>query len=241
MILSPSGGSIGLGFAIPAETVKSVVEQLKFRGTVTRGWIGIQTQPVTPALAGVLGLPGTGGALVADSQVDGPANTAGIVSGDVITSINGEIVRDNRDLNRKIINTTPGTSVSLGIIHDEKAKKVDVTLGEVPWTRDASVVPHRAQRVATSELGWRLAPAASLPYEAPQGVVVIGIDPTGRAADLGLEAGDVIMDVSGNSVRTPEDVRNALSEVRVAGRPAALVRVKSGTTTKFVAVPVDSA
>jgi serine protease Do len=238
LILSPSGGSIGIGFAIPAEIVKSVVSQLKEKGAVTRGSISVQMQSVTPAIAEVLNLPQARGALVAEAGAGGPAMNAGIVSGDVITSFDGEMVKDNRDLARRIGGAAPGTSVALGIIRKGEAITVGVTLGGLP-ARAASTQEHRAQRPRSAEFGLRLAPKIDVSDSERRGVVVIGIDPGGLAADLGFEAGDVILEVSGSPVRTPDDVRKALSDARGASGHAVLVRVKSGEAVRFIAVPVE--
>ena len=121
-IFSPSGGSVGIAFAIPAETVKTVVAQLKDKGTVTRGWIGVQIQPVTPDIADSLGLKKPAGALVAEPQKHGPAVKAGIQAGDVIATVNEKPVQDARDLARKIGGLAPGTNVKLGIIRNGAEK-----------------------------------------------------------------------------------------------------------------------
>ncbi len=131
-IYSPSGGSVGIAFAIPADTVKSVVTQLKDKGSVTRGWIGVQIQPVNADIADSLGLKSAEGALVAEPQSDGPAVKAGIQSGDVITSVNGHAVKDARDLAKKISSLPPGANVKLGVVSKGAEKTVDVTLGELP-------------------------------------------------------------------------------------------------------------
>src|SRR5207248_6030144 len=115
-IYSPSGGSVGIAFAIPSDTVKSVVSQLKDKGSVTRGWIGVQIQPVNADIADSLGLKKAEGALVAEPQADGPAVKAGIQSGDVITSVNGQEIKDARDLAKKISGLPPGTNVKLGVV-----------------------------------------------------------------------------------------------------------------------------
>jgi serine protease Do len=250
MIFSPTGGSIGIAFAIPAETVRAVVAQLMEKGSVTRGWLGVQFQPLTPAIAGVLGLKKARGALVAEPLSDGPAKKAGIVAGDVIDSVNGEAVKDNRDLSRKMIGLAPGISVNLGVFHDGEEKTVAVTLGEPPPTKEALASRARAAHFATapptSDLGLKLAPAIDTAGPENHGVgnrglIVIGIDPSGRAADLGIEAGDIILEVGGKAVQTPDDVRNALNQARDAGRRAALMRLKSGDAMRFVAVPLDPA
>ena len=121
-IFSPSGGSVGIAFAIPAETVKTVVAQLKDKGSVTRGWIGVQIQPVTPEIADSLGMKKPGGALVAEPQKDGPAVKAGIQAGDVIATVNDKPVTDARDLARKIGGMPPGATVKLGVSSQRHGK-----------------------------------------------------------------------------------------------------------------------
>src|SRR3954469_23770460 len=128
-IYSPSGGSVGIAFAIPAETVKTVIGQLKDKGTVSRGWIGVQIQPVSADIADSLGLKGTQGALVAEPQADSPAVKAGIQAGDVITAVNGTPVRDARDLARQIGAMSPGTTVRLTVQQKGQEKTISVTLG----------------------------------------------------------------------------------------------------------------
>jgi serine protease Do len=242
MIISPSGGSIGIGFAIPAKTVEFVVSQLRAKGAVTRGSIAAQTQSLTPAIADLFGLPGTQGALVAEAQTDGPAMRAGIVPGDVIASINGEAVKDNHDLIWKIATKAPGTLIMLGVVHNGDRRTVDVVLGELPPAPERSATVARAASLPRqAELGLRMAPAGGLAGADRNGVTVTGVDPSGLAGDIGLEAGDVILDVSGHAVHTPDEVHVALSEVRNAGRSTALIRIKSHESVRFVAIPVGSA
>jgi len=133
-ILSPTGVSIGIGFAIPAETVKTIITQLKEKGTVIRGWMGVQVRPVTPEVAQELGLKRVQGALVAAPQPESPAAKAGILAGDVITSVNGQPVKADRDLVRRIGDMAPGTSVKLGLIRKGVEKTIIVTLGDPPTT-----------------------------------------------------------------------------------------------------------
>jgi serine protease Do len=249
IILSPTGASIGIGFAIPAETAKAVIAQLLETGSVTRGWLGVQFQPLTPALAGALGLKETRGALVAEPFADGPAEKAGIAPGDVIASVNGEIVKDDHDLSRRKLGLAPGTGISLGIVHNREEKNVAVTLVDSviaktlapTHPREAQAVTRRHGSDLQSDLGLKFAAAAQTPGSKSQGVVVIGIDPEGRAADLGIKAGDIIVEVSGNAVRTPHDISTALNEALSRGSQAALMRLKSGNTLRFIAVPVDPA
>ena len=137
-IFSPSGGSVGIAFAIPAATVKSVVAQLKDKGTVSRGYIGVQIQPVTAEIAESLGLKAAEGAMVSDPQANGPAARAGILAGDVITAVNGNLLKDARDLARQIGTMAPGTTAKLTVWRKGEEKVVSVQLGELPNQRAAS-------------------------------------------------------------------------------------------------------
>jgi serine protease Do len=242
-IFSPSGGSVGIAFAIPADTVKNVVAQLRDHGSVTRGWIGVQIQGVTPEIADSLGLKKTGGALVAEPQADGPAAKAGIESGDVITSVNGNAVTDARDLAKKIGSISPGTTVKLGILNKGSEKTVNVTLGELPKQREAraNAQDREVPGSDVGKLGLTLAPAGAVGGAVAQGVVVTAVDPNGIAAENGFKTGDVILDVAGKVVANPADVRKALADARGQGKRNVLMRVKSGEATKFVALPLGNA
>ena len=238
-IFSPSGGSVGIAFAIPAETVKTVVAQLKDRGSVTRGWIGVQIQPVTPEIADSLGMKKPGGALVAEPQKDGPAVKAGILAGDVIASVNDKPVTDARDLARKIGGLPPGATVQLGVLRSGSEKTVNLTLGELPNAREAraDTKEQPAQKSSNEpRLGLSLTPGGSEP-----GVVVAEVDPSGPAADFGFKAGDVILEVGGQTVATPAEVGKALGKAREDGKRSVLMRVKSEQGTRFVAIPLSRA
>src|SRR5580698_8831251 len=136
-IYSPSGGSVGIAFSIPAPTVKNVIAQLKDKGSVSRGWIGVQIQPVTADIADSLGLKKAEGALVAEPQANGPAAKAGIESGDVITAVNGTPVKDARELARTIGGFAPGNAVKLNVLHKGQDKVLNLTLGQLPNTVEA--------------------------------------------------------------------------------------------------------
>ncbi|MGZ8397352.1 MAG: Do family serine endopeptidase, partial [Rhodoplanes sp.] len=241
-IYSPSGGSVGIAFAIPADTVKSVVIQLKDKGSVTRGWIGVQIQPVNADIADSLGLKKAEGALVAEPQSDGPAVKAGIQSGDVINSVNGTEVKDARDLAKKISSLPPGTNVKLGVISKGAEKNVNVTLGELPREqRQARATPSgRGDSGATDvpRLGLSLAPAGKVAGAGSEGVVVTQVEPDGPAAAQGFRTGDVILDVAGKRVTNPEDVRKAFADAQSGGKRTILLRIKSGENTRFLAVPL---
>ncbi len=241
-IFSPSGGSVGIAFAIPADTVKSVITQLREKGSVTRGWIGVQIQPVTPEIADSLGLKKATGALVSEPQPNSPAAKAGIESGDAITSVDGNPVADARELARRIGTMVPGTSVKLGVLHQGQEKTLALTLGTLPNERQAS---NQENRPATpddmSKLGLTLAPSNKVAGADGNGVVVTALDPNSVAADHGFQVGDVILDVGGKSVTNPADVRKQLADARKEGKHALLFRVKSTEGTRFVALPLGNA
>jgi serine protease Do len=245
-IFSPSGGSIGIGFAIPADTVKTVIAQLEKSGKVTRGWIGVQIQQVTPDIADSIGLKNAEGALVAEPQTNSPADKAGIKSGDVITSVDGRPVKNARELAKKISSMVPGTSVKLGIWRKGEEKQLTLTLGELPNMRQAraetnedDTSPGKSSSVA--RLGLSLAPAANVAGAGSAGVVVTEVDADGPAAERGIRTGDLILDVGGKTVSTPSDVRQAVQEAHSQGKHTVLMRVKSGDQMKFVALPVGKA
>ncbi|HLH97268.1 MAG TPA: Do family serine endopeptidase [Xanthobacteraceae bacterium] len=235
-IFSPSGGSVGIGFDIPAATAKNVIAQLKENGHVTRGYLGVQIQPVTSEMADALGLKQTKGALVAEPQSGSPAAKAGVKSGDVIVSVDGKDVKDARELSQKIATMSPGTSVELGIIRDGKDQTINVTLAQMQNERQAQADTGE-QDHATPHLGLSLAPARETGANR-EGVVVTAVDPNGPAADHGIQAGDVILNVGGAAVSTPNDVRKQLAEVQKSGKHEVLMRVKSDNGTRYVALPL---
>jgi serine protease Do len=242
-IFSPSGGSVGIAFDIPADTVKNVVAQLRDKGSVTRGWIGVQIQPVTSEIAEGMGLKKAAGALVSEPQPNSPAAKAGIESGDVITSVDGNAVSDARDLARRIGTMAPGTSVKLGVLHQGQEKTVTVTLGTLPNEKAAANQEKSGAGPDNDmpKLGLTLAPSNKMSGAEGSGVVVTAVDPSGVAADHGFQVGDVILDVGGKSVSNPSDVRKQLADARKEGKRALIFRVKSGEGTRFVAMPLGNA
>jgi serine protease Do len=235
-IYSPSGLSIGVAFDIPAETIKLVVQQLKEQGHVTRGWIGVQIQPVTPTIAEALGLATAQGGLVAQLEPTGPAAKQGIEVGDVITSVNDHEVKDSRALARTIAGIAPGTSAKFGIFRNGEEKSVAVLLGELPRP-----IEGKRGRQETSEnivLGLTLAPANSVPGVGEKGVVVMDISPEGGAADSGLQIGDIVLTVGGRAVNAPADVSKIVDEARAHSKHVILMHIKRADVTSFVAVPI---
>src|SRR3954468_825728 len=243
-IYSPSGGSVGIAFSIPASTVKSVVAQLKDKGTVSRGWIGVQIQPVTSDIADSLGLKKAEGALVAEPQANGPAAKAGIESGDVITAVNGEPVKDARELARTIGAFAPGTAVKLNVLHKGQEKTIDLTLGQLPNAQEAKADADNGDKsnptrgTDVPKLGLTLAPANSVGGAGKDGVVVTEVDPKSPAAERGFKEGDVILEVAGKTVANADEVREVINTARTENKNSVLMRVKSGTSSRFVAVPL---
>jgi serine protease Do len=242
-IYSPSGGSVGIGFGIPAETVKTVVAKLKDKGYVERGWIGVKVQGVNEAMADSLGMKNVEGAIVDEAQEDGPAAKAGVKTGDVITAVNGDAVKDSRDLAKKIGAMSPGAKITLSVQRGGEQKSIALTLKQMPDDQkqakadtsddqDGSSVPH---------LGLTLAPAAQVEGAGSKGVVITGVESDGAAAEHGLQTGDVILDVGGKSVSSVRDIRKSLADAKSAGRGNILMRVKSGNGTRFVALPLGKA
>ena len=238
-IFSPSGGSVGIAFAIPSDTVNTVIAQLKEHGSVTRGWIGVQIQPVTQDIADSLGLKKAEGALVAEPQANSPAQKAGIEAGDVITAVDGKEVKDARDLAKRIGAIAPKASVKLTVLHKGSEKTVNLTLGELPNAKEARADAEGGDNDAdVGKLGLTLAPASRVAGSGAEGVVVTGVDSTGVAADHGFSTGDVILEVAGKSVSTPNDVRDVVASARTEGKRSVLLRVKNGDNTRFVALPL---
>ena len=251
-IFSPSGGSVGIGFDVPAETAQLVVAQLKDKGHVTRGWLGVQIQPVTAEIADSLGLKQAQGAIVAAPQPGSPAAKAGITAGDVITAVNGTPVKDARDLARRVAGMAPGASVKFDVLRNGENKTLNVTLAEMPNDQQAKADTDRSSPRGDNRsenggsqsesnvphLGLQLAPASDVDGAGDNGVVVVDVEAGGTAAEHGVKTGDVILAVGGKSVSKPTDVRDALVAARNQGRHDVLVRIKTADATHFVALPL---
>jgi serine protease Do len=243
-IFSPSGGSVGIGFDIPASTAKLVVAQLKDKGAVTRGWLGVQVQPVTSDIADSLGLKEARGAIVDNPQDGSPAAKAGIEAGDVITAVNGIAIKDSRDLARTIATLAPGTPVKLDVVHEGESKTVTLALGELPNERQAKAGEGKAGEgkaqpdAGTPRLGLSLAPAGDVQGAGQRGVVVTEVDPQGRAAQRGIQTGDVILNVGGKAVANIGDVRSELAQAKSSGKRSVLLQIRNAQATRFVAVPL---
>jgi len=241
-IFSPSGGSVGIGFDIPAATAKMVVAQLKEHGRIDRAWLGVQIQPVTAEIADSLGLKKAEGAIVAQPQAGSPASKAGIVAGDVITEIDGKAIKDSRELARKVGMMAPGTKIKVTLARKGEIKTLTLTLGKMPNEQQAKADTSDEMSAGDSpRLGLNLAPAKDVAGSGDQGVAVVGVDPNGPAAERGIKTGDVILDVAGKAVANTAEVRKALSDARTAGKNTVLLRVKTAEATRFVALPIKKA
>lgn len=242
-IFSPSGGSVGIGFAIPTSTVEWVIAQLEKNGEVVRGWLGVQIQPINRDIADGLGLRDARGALVSEPQPNSPAAKAGIKSGDAILAVEGKSVRNPRDLARTIAGYEPGATVKVTILRGGKEQVVDVVLGKLPNdprradARSDSGDEDGAPSTSLADLGMMVAPASEV-GQGDRGVAVVRVDPNGAAANRGIAVGDVILDIQGKSVATARDVMNAIREARADGRRTVLARVQKGEQTRFVPLPL---
>jgi len=241
-IFSPSGGSVGIGFDIPADTAKMVVAQLKEKGHVTRGWLGVQIQPVTSDIADSLGLKKAAGAMVDEPQSGSPAAKAGIKSGDVITAVNGVQVKDARELARTIGMMAPDTSIKLDVVRDGEPRSITATLAEVPNEQQAKTDNDSAQPTSgVPHLGLQVAPASEVSGAGDKGVVITAVEPDGPAAEQGFRSGNIILEVGGKPIANAGDVRKALSEAKSQGKHQVLIRAKMGDSTRFVALPLGNA
>jgi serine protease Do len=239
-IFSPSGGNVGIAFAIPAEVADDVVTSLKDNGSVTRGWIGVQIQPITADLAENLGIAKPQGALVAEAQADSPAAKAGIKSGDAIIRVGKDAVANPRELARKIAAMKPGSDVELTLVRDGKEMTLKVKLGELPEQQQAALDDEGGDAATpskqTAKLGIQIAPASAKQAGA-KGVEVVEVDPEGAAAGK-LREGDVILELGNKPVSSTSDVTQGVRDAEKSGKKSVLMRVKSGEGTRFVAITI---
>jgi len=226
-ILSPSGGSIGIGFAVPSNMAKNVMDQLVSQGRVQRGRLGVTVQGVTSDLAAGLGLDQAEGALVSDVTPNGAAARAGLKRGDVILSYQGRAVVDTNAFRNEIAATTPGSTVTLQVLREGKSSEVKATLEALVATKEAANRSEGAGRGEAGKFGMAVEPltpqiADRLEIDRDvQGVVITNVDPSGAAASAGLQEGDVIQQINGRAVRSTEQVRAGLDAA--ADKPVVLL------------------
>ncbi|MBZ9974309.1 MULTISPECIES: Do family serine endopeptidase [unclassified Mesorhizobium] len=237
-IFSPSGGSVGIAFDIPASTAKQVVGDLMKSGAVQRGWLGVEIQPVTSDIAESLGLKSNNGALVSSAQDDGPGKKAGISAGDVITQVDGKDVASPKELARLIGAYSPGKSVDVTVWRDGKSQTVKVDLGKLPASdKQASVDQHQPAAPAKPDTLAALGLTVTK-SENGKGLVVTDVDPNSDAADRGIQAGDVITAVNSTEVNGAGDVNKAMADAVKSGRKAVLMQITREDNSRFVALPV---
>ena len=238
-IYTPSGGSVGIGFDIPADVAAQVTRQLIASGQVTRGYIGATVQNLSPELAGSLGLANVKGAIIDQLTPGGPAERAGLHSGDVVTSVNGQAVASSAEMTRQVGLSKPGQDIQLGVMRGGQTQQVTIRSGVRP--SEASLAAGgreqggEAQGRAAGQamLGMQLAPD---PHGG--GLVVQGVSPNGDAAQKGLQPGDVILRAGAQPVASPSDLAQAVSTARAAGRKSVPLLVARGAQRFYVPVGV---
>lgn len=234
-IYSPSGGSVGIGFAIPASTTRQVVDDLINKGSVTRGWLGVQIQGISKDIAQSLGLKGTKGTLVAGVNKGSPAQKAGLKTGDAIIRINTQTVKGPRDLALQIANVKPGETLDIGIIRKGKEQQIKVKIGKMPGSAKlASLASPKAvtkNKVAKLGLAVETAPDGF-------GLVVRKVNPRGVAAKKGIRRGDVIVEVDGIDIDDPATLATILEQAAKDGQETILFLLRSKDRQRFVALPL---
>ncbi len=234
-IFSPSGGNVGIAFAISARSASEVVDDLIKSGSVTRGWLGVQIQPVTKDIAESLGLEQATGAMVNETQSNSPALSAGLRSGDVIIKVDDVGVKGPKSLARTIAGYSPKETATITVFRDGKEREIDVVLGELPGqSKQAALArpqPDTNLPVDVEEFGLSIASSDG-------GVVVSKVDPGSEAAQKGVQSGDLITSINGLDVRSINDVGAAIAEALEDERRAVLFQLKRGERSRFVALPV---
>ena len=248
-IISPTGVSAGIGFAVPSDMAKSVIAQLREKGAVSRGWLGVNIQQVTKDLAAGLGLEKPEGALVSNVTDNSPAAKAGLQAGDVIVAVNGERIEKMRELPRRVAKLVADQTAAFGIVRGGNERTIEVVIGEMPGAEKvAAVTPEKS---AKPKFGMTLA-AIDEPTRARfgidkdvNGVVVVAVEPGSIAAEKGLRPGDVVRRVSGQEIARPGDVARLLArateQAREKERKAVLVLVNRQGNDRYVALPLRDA
>jgi serine protease Do len=255
-IFSPTGGNVGIGFAIPANTANSIVQQILQNGRVSRGWIGVSIQPLDADIARSLGLEEPRGALIASVVPDGPAARAGLLQGDVILTFNGQRIEDSRDLTQRVGATAIGNSSRVEILRGGNRRTLNLRLQERPSEQTLAAAnpgpnatPPEAPEggapgVAQSSLGVSVRPASAedrTRYELGAnevGLVVTAVEPDSDAASKGIRVGDIILQAGGRSVRTAAELTTAVDAARRASRPL-LLQVDGRAGRRFIAAEVS--
>jgi len=238
-IYSPNGGNVGIAFAIPSSTIKPIVQQLIDKGSVTRGFLGVQIQDVTHDIANSVGLKNAKGALVTEPSEGGPAQKAGINSGDIITAVDGTPIDNALGLSRTIANKTPGTKVELTVWRNGKEDKVSVTLEtlkeQAAPSEDQQQQPAQPEAPKPSSVGITL-----VPNSGGEGLLIQDVDQNSVAADKGFNVGDVILEVDNKKVTTSDEFEKAIQGVKDSGRGTALIKASRNGNVRFIGLPLDA-
>jgi len=241
-IYSPSGGNVGIGFAIPSATAKEVIADLKAHGRVERGWLGVQIQPVTEEIAAALGRHGQQGALVTAAMEGSPAAEAGLRAGDLIVSLNEKPVEEVKDLSRMVAEIQPGTQVKVSVQRQGAERTFELRIGEMPADDRLATAPVPEEDNSAPRLGLYLAP---LTEEARQtrsvnqtttGVLVARVEKGSAAEKAGIRAGNLITMVGQKEVSNPEEAASSVREAIAHGDAAVLLRIEQDGEARFVAV-----
>jgi serine protease Do len=248
MIYSPSGGSVGIGFAIPSSTIHDVVEQLEAHGRVARGYLGVQIQNVTPEIAQSLGSHDVKGAIVASVVAGGPAAKAGFQPGDVVIAINGKSVEDSRDLTRRVASLPAGAKAAFSIARAGQQKTITATIGARKEEQLASNEGPQQNSSAMASTGEAMGlgltavtPEVRRNYNLDDhvnGVLVTRVDPDSDAADKGIQPGDVVVSIGNKSVHTPQDIKSQIAGAQATGRKSVLVLIDGNSGQRFVALKI---
>jgi serine protease Do len=242
-IYSPNGGgSVGIGFAIPSNIAKPIVEQLEKNGSVTRGWLGVEMQAITPDMEDALGLSSTNGVVIADVVQDGPAAKAGLKSGDVIVGFGDQTIKSTHELALAVANTAPGASVPVKILRDSKPQTVSVNIDKLKREKPGTQVGENDAE--KGGLGLSLAPLDKNAREqlglsgSVNGAVVQGVKPDSPAEQQGIRTGDVIVRVDNTKIENPGDAAEAVKRATKAGKKAVAVLINRNGNNVFLAVPL---
>ncbi len=243
-IFSPSGGNVGIAFAIPSQLAQKVINELRDNGKVSRGWLGVSIQDVSEDIAESLGISEAKGAMITRILEDGPSEGSDLKVRDVVVNVNGAAIANSRDLARKIAELSPNSDAELAIMRDGKEASVTIKLGTFPATDQLASLsgqeaPQSSDHETMKELGLSLTPASEVEGAGEFGVAITDVDPISEAAEKGLNAGDVIVEVGGKSVSTPSEVARGIREASEKGRKAVLLQVQSNRQTRFVALSLD--
>ena len=238
-IYSPNGGNVGIAFAIPAHTVKQIVNQLVDNGTVTRGYLGVSIQDVTKDIADSVGLPSAEGAIVREPTEDGPAGAAGVKSGDIIIKVDGDDISDALDLSRTIASKAPDSTVELTIWRDGAETTISVKLVKLNEDEAAngtdSQRPSQSLPQSTQSMGMTLVPNG----DGSGGLLIQNIEPDSEAAKRGLAVGDLVLEVDNQAVSTASEFEAAIAGVKDKGFGRALLKVSRNNEVLFVGLPIN--